>query len=53
MELHWDERKNRINLRKHGFGFELASEVFRDPFCITQEDRLHVGELRYKTVGRL
>ena len=35
MHFEWDERKNGANKRKHGISFELAVEVFRDPFCIT------------------
>jgi len=32
MNFVWDERKNVKNLRKRGFGFEAASQVFGDPF---------------------
>ena len=53
MRFVWDERKNRENLLKHGFGFEVASEVFRDPFCLLLGGRLHGNEVRYKTTGRL
>lgn len=53
MQFFWEERKNRSNLRKHGFGFELASEVFLDPFCLTLESQVRGSELRFKTIGRL
>lgn len=30
MLFEWDEAKNRINIKKHGISFELASKVFLD-----------------------
>lgn len=53
MRIEWDERKNRQNRRKHGISFELALEVFWDPFCLTIHDRVVSGEERLWTVGRL
>ena len=53
MRFEWDERKNRQNLRKHGISFELATEVFRDPFCLTIADRQSAAEERLWTLGRL
>lgn len=29
MNLEWDEAKNRTNVRKHGFDFADAEEMFR------------------------
>lgn len=51
VEFEWDEKKNRRNLAKHGIDFQSASEVFSDPLQITQPDRDHDGEQRWKTVG--
>jgi uncharacterized protein len=52
MKRPWDERKNRINKRKHGVSFELAYLVFDDPDAVTAEDHVDDnGELRYQTVG--
>ncbi|HEX9960903.1 MAG TPA: BrnT family toxin [Pyrinomonadaceae bacterium] len=31
-EFEWDEEKYAANLRKHGVKFEIAAEVFFDPF---------------------
>lgn len=53
MRFEWDERKNRQNQRKHGISFELAREVFLDPFCFTVRDRVMDGEQRFWTVGRI
>ena len=32
MEFQWDAIKNALNEKKHGVDFELAKEVFEDPF---------------------
>jgi hypothetical protein len=29
MDFEWDEAKNRVNVRKHGFNFADAEEMFR------------------------
>ena len=53
MRFEWDEKKNRKNIRRHKVSFELAREVFRDPFCLTIEDRTQEGEDRFWTVGSI
>jgi uncharacterized DUF497 family protein len=53
MRFEWDETKNRSNRRKHGIAFELATEVFADPFCLTIADRASGDEERYWTIGRI
>lgn len=53
MRFEWDERKNRQNRRKHGVSFELAAEVFADPFSLTIWDRIVEGEERYWTIGSI
>jgi uncharacterized DUF497 family protein len=35
VEFEWDEEKYAVNLRKHGVKFEIAAEVFFDPFYQT------------------
>ena len=48
----WDETKNRSNQRKHGgIAFEMAVQVFRDPFRLTRHDRIEGGEERWQTLG--
>ena len=49
----WDERKNRINIAKHGIGFEEASGVFSDPHVIIREDRVVDGEQRLHAIGNV
>lgn len=51
MEFTWDERKNRVNRRKHGISFEAAILVFDDPHHLTRQDREVEGELRWQTIG--
>jgi uncharacterized DUF497 family protein len=38
---------------KHGISFELATEVFADPFCLTADDLTVEGEQRFWTIGQL
>ena len=47
----WDDVKAASNFRKHGVSFELAAEVFSDPFALTRQDRIENGELRWQTIG--
>lgn len=32
--MEWDERKNELNIKKHGVSFEEAEEVFNDTFAL-------------------
>lgn len=53
MRLEWDETKSRLNRKKHGVSFEVATEVFADPFCLTIRDREVGAEERLWTIGRV
>jgi hypothetical protein len=53
VRFEWDEKKNRLNRSKHGIRFEIAVEVFADPFCLTIPDRTVHGEERFWTIGRI
>ena len=48
MRLEWDERKNRLNRKKHGIAFSLAARVFADECRILGKDRIdeETGEQR-------
>ncbi len=39
------------NQRKHGVSFEEACQVFRDPLCVSVQDRSEGGEPRWQTLG--
>ena len=53
IRFEWDEAKNLVNQRKHGVSFEDASEVFRDPLCVSLKDRIVDGEQRWQTYGEV
>jgi len=47
----WDEKKNAINLAKHGVDFETASLVFDDPLHLPAQDCVVDSEERWQTIG--
>ena len=47
----WDDAKDQLNQRKHGFSFSAAVRVFDDPNCLYEEDRIEHGELRWHAIG--
>lgn len=53
MRFEWDEQKNHANIRKHGFNFADAWEVFEAPMLVDLDDRLDYGEDRWIGIGRL
>jgi len=48
----WDPAKAELNKRLHGVSFETATQVFFDPFIVTQRDIVEKGEQRYQAIGR-
>lgn len=51
LRFEWDETKNLSNRRKHAVSFEEACQVFRDPLCVSVQDRIEGGEPRWQTLG--
>lgn len=52
--IQWDDEKNEINRKKHGFTLEHARFVFADPNRIELYDDLHSDEEdRYQVIGRV
>ena len=51
MAFDWDNAKNRTNQSRHSVSFELASEVFDDPYALTAFDSEVDRELRWHTTG--
>jgi uncharacterized protein len=48
----WDNRKAAQNYAKHGITFEMAREVFDDPFAIEwSDDGRDAGEQRFAMLG--
>jgi len=53
MNFEWDKQKNRINIRKHGFDFTNAWQVFTRPMLSALDDREDYGEERWVGIGLL
>jgi uncharacterized DUF497 family protein len=51
IRFEWDSVKAEANVRKHSVSFELVSEVFLDPFHLSEQDRIEGGEYRWRTTG--
>jgi len=49
----WDEPKRRRNLKKHGFDFVDAEQVFEGVTYTYEDDRLAYAEQRFVTLGLL
>jgi hypothetical protein len=53
IRFEWDEAKNLANQRKHGVGFEQATQVFLDPLFVSLKERIEDGEQRWQTFGEV
>ncbi len=53
MRFEWDENKNQINLRKQGFSFHDAAEIFNLPLLTALDKREDYGEDRWIGIGML
>ena len=53
MRYEWDERKRRVNLRKHGVDFRDAPQVFHGRTLTMPDDREDYGEDRFISIGLL
>jgi hypothetical protein len=51
MKFEWDESKNQINIRKHGFDFSDAEELFRGFFLFDADLRYPYAEERWIGIG--
>jgi uncharacterized protein len=51
MKFEWDEAKNRANIRKHGFAFAEAEEMFRGLLVVAADLADDYGEKRWKGIG--
>jgi len=53
MKFVWDEKKNRLNIKKHGINFTQACSAFSDPLRKEYYDSIHSSpdEDRYILVG--
>ena len=53
MDFEWDEEKNKANIRKRGFDFADAWEIFEAPMQTALDLREDYGEVRWKGIGLL
>lgn len=54
MKFEWDEKKNLLNIRKHGISFEEAAFVFSDIDALSIIDDEHSDyEERWITIGKI
>ena len=51
--MEWDEAKNRANIRKHGFDFADAREMFRGFILVRPDTREDYGEERWIGIGMI
>ena len=52
IKFEWNKSKAKDNYAKHGVSFELAKNVFKDPFGLEfLDDRQDYGEQRFVIVG--
>ena len=52
MEFEWDNKKAKVNAKKHRITFQEAATVLGDPLAITFHDPDHsINENRYITFG--
>jgi uncharacterized DUF497 family protein len=52
LKFEWDAAKAESNWKKHGVSFELAREIFRDPFAVVRiDERADYGEERFVIIG--
>lgn len=53
MNFEWDERKNEVNIDKHGFDFADAHRSFDLPMVVELDERYDYGEDRLIATGML
>lgn len=53
MIFEWDQAKNRSNIRKHGFDFADAEEMFRGLVIIRPDMDEDYGEERWLGIGMI
>lgn len=51
MKFEWDEKKNKINIKNHGFDFADANEMFEGPMVVRLDGRFDYDEERWIGIG--
>jgi Uncharacterized protein conserved in bacteria len=53
MKFEWDKAKDRANIRKHGYSFADAEEMFRGALLVRPDTREDYGEERWLGIGMI
>jgi len=53
IKFEWDSQKATANLKKHGISFEMACEIFHDPFVQAVDEEVVDDELREAAIGMI
>lgn len=53
MKFEWDEKKNRLNIEKHGLDFIDAKKLFNNSIWEFRDERNNYGETRMVAFGYL
>ena len=54
MLFEWDDKKDQINVERHGIDFETAAGIFCDPDRIEWYDHIHsINEDRFITISMI
>lgn len=52
LKFEWDEKKNQLNIQKHGVSFQEAITVFKDENAVILTDDVHSeNEERFLLIG--
>lgn len=51
MKFTWHESKRQKNIKKHGYDFSSAEQVFSGATITIDDDRFYYGEQRFNTMG--
>ena len=53
LEFEWDEKKNELNIKKHGIDFNDVPTMFQYPLLTGLDIRQDYGEYRWIGIGTL
>jgi len=53
MDFEWNERKNQLNIEKHGISFDTAEKIFEGPVLTWIDNRKDYGEIREISLGKV
>jgi len=52
MALEWDNKKNQLNIVKHGINFVDADKIFENPIITKIDNRIDYNEKRWIGIGK-